>query len=383
VTAVVFSGPTLSPAEAARLFPEARCLGPAAQGDVWLACRARPHTICLIDGYFEHTPAVTHKELLWALHAGTRVYGAASMGALRAVELSPFGMEGHGAIYEAFARGELEDDDEVAVAHADAEHGFRAASDALVNVRATLARALRLSVLTPQQHDDVLAAAKQLFYAERTLVRAIETSELPTEEQARLREYFAQREHRVDQKRADAEALLRHARSALTTPAATDLPDFPYTDAWAQIVREHELRATANEEGVLEELQLLGPEVFSELLFAATRRALARTCQPPCSGTFVTDAAVERAHERALLELPHVLQGLGDLDRVRGRAAQKAAQLDGRAAAASDRDVAAYFSSCLQRGVPDDLTSYAASVGFGSEHLLRVSIARELAYRRT
>ena len=46
--------------------------------------------------------------------AGTQVFGAASMGALRAAELAPFGMIGVGAIFAAYRDGRLTGDDEVA-----------------------------------------------------------------------------------------------------------------------------------------------------------------------------------------------------------------------------------------------------------------------------
>ena len=105
-------------------------------------CRG-PLAIGLIDGYFERVPAVWHKEILWALSQGIHVFGSASMGALRAAELAPFGMIGVGAIFEAYRDGILEDDDEVAVAHGPADTGYRAGSDAMVNIRATLARAVQ------------------------------------------------------------------------------------------------------------------------------------------------------------------------------------------------------------------------------------------------
>src|SRR6185503_3993378 len=97
--------------------------------------------IALIDGYFERMAAVWHKEILLALERGIAVWGAASMGALRAAELAPFGMVGVGTIYRAFARGDLVADDEVAVAHLPAEQGYRSISDALVNLRDGIARA--------------------------------------------------------------------------------------------------------------------------------------------------------------------------------------------------------------------------------------------------
>jgi len=58
---------------------------------------------------------------------GIHVFGAASIGALRAAELDVFGMRGIGDIYEAFRDGLLEDDDEVAVLHGPEELGYAAA----------------------------------------------------------------------------------------------------------------------------------------------------------------------------------------------------------------------------------------------------------------
>jgi hypothetical protein len=133
MTVVVFTGPTLPKAEAeARL--GGTILPPARQGDIWRAVRThRPVAIGLIDGVFFHQPAIWHREILWALAEGVHVFGAASMGALRAAELAPFGMRGVGKVFEAFRDGfwpgfsePFEDDDEVAVIHAPAELGHAA-----------------------------------------------------------------------------------------------------------------------------------------------------------------------------------------------------------------------------------------------------------------
>ena len=114
---------------------------PVAQGDVYRAALSRPRAIGIIDGYFSGAPSVWHKEILWAMSEGVPVFGAASMGALRAAELHEFGMRGIGRIFEAFRDGVLEDDDEVAVVHGPAEIGYLPASEAMVNIRATLALA--------------------------------------------------------------------------------------------------------------------------------------------------------------------------------------------------------------------------------------------------
>src|SRR5713226_10363052 len=139
--AVIFTGPTLSAVDA-RMVLAADYRPPAAEGDVYRAARGRPQVIGIIDGYFERVPAVWHKEILWAMSQGIHVFGSASMGALRAAELADFGMEGVGAIFEMYRDGILEDDDEVAVAHGTDEFRFRAGSEAMVDIRCTLARAV-------------------------------------------------------------------------------------------------------------------------------------------------------------------------------------------------------------------------------------------------
>jgi len=155
----VYVGPTLAADEVRRMLPDADVRGPVAVGDVLRVVEgqgartggARTRTrgigreprvgrIAIIDGYFERMAAVWHKELLLAIEAGIEVWGAASMGALRAAELAPFGMRGVGTIYERFARGELVADDEVAVAHLPAEYGYRATSVALVDLREEIER---------------------------------------------------------------------------------------------------------------------------------------------------------------------------------------------------------------------------------------------------
>ena len=80
----------------------------------------------IVDGYFDTVPSVWHKEILVAMQRGVHVFGASSMGALRAAELHPFGMVGIGQVYEWYRDGTIDADDEVAVAHGPAEFAFAA-----------------------------------------------------------------------------------------------------------------------------------------------------------------------------------------------------------------------------------------------------------------
>src|SRR5262245_21870599 len=213
---VVFLGPSLPVADARRVL-DARYLGPARCGDVLRVRRLKPRVIGIVDGLFETTAAPWHKEILLALEDGIAVYGAASMGALRAAELAPFGMVGVGRIFEAYRDGVYVDDDEVAVLHGDARVEYRVLSDAMVNIRATVARAVECGVIATGDAGRLLDGARATFYQERSLTAAIKLA-WPDPCAARERfEGFLEHGGYVDQRRLDALALL-HRFATLTPP---------------------------------------------------------------------------------------------------------------------------------------------------------------------
>lgn len=218
---VVFLGPSLARKEAAMLC-DAIYLPPARMGDVYrVLFEHRPDVIALVDGYFDAVPAVWHKEILHALAQDVQVVGAASMGALRAAELAPFGMIGLGAIYEAFASGELEDDDEVAVAHSVADEDYVNLSVAMVNMRHGLQLACDRGLLTEAQARALIALAKARFYTERNWAQLWEDAlarGMALDRINALRRFVETA--RPDAKREDARALLvLLAAGALVGPA--------------------------------------------------------------------------------------------------------------------------------------------------------------------
>lgn len=162
MTVLAFVGPSLSPAESKGL--GCTVLPPAAQGDVWRALARKPKAIALVDGVFGQSPSVWHHELRAALASGVAVFGASSMGALRAVELAPFGMIGVGEVVRRYASGEWVDDADVALLHADAEHDFRPLTVPLAVVVDLVER----WKTTPRNRRAVLAAARALHFTERT-----------------------------------------------------------------------------------------------------------------------------------------------------------------------------------------------------------------------
>ncbi len=281
---VVFVGPTIRPDEAA-VELDAQYLPPVAQGDVYRVSRYHPRAIGIIDGYFDSVPAVWHKEILWAMSQGIHVFGAASMGALRAAELASFGMVGVGWIFEAYRDGRLEDDDEVAVAHvAEPEMGYRACSEAMVNIRRTLAAAAVLGILSPDTRFGLEAIAKKLNYVNRiypSILRAGRDQGLPKQELAEFGDWVL--EGSVDQKRDDARSMLRYLRVWLESdPAPKSVGyQFEYTATWDRCVAQTDLvewtdawTRSAQDQDVLDEARLL-PELWKCVRLRALVRLLA------------------------------------------------------------------------------------------------------------
>ncbi len=222
---VVFSGPSLELA-AARSILDADYRPPVANGDVVRAVRSGARAIGIVDGAFEWTLSVWHKEILWALAEGVHVLGAASMGALRAVELAPFGMRGIGRVYELYRDGVLEDDDEVAVVHAPGD-GYEAASDAMIDIRCTLCSAARDGVIADHTRRRLTEIAKSRFYPDRhygSIVDAARSEGLPEAELDALEAWFPA--NRMEQKRADALELIRELRELAAGQLEPFRPDF-------------------------------------------------------------------------------------------------------------------------------------------------------------
>lgn len=234
MAACIFVGPSL-----ARVPPEVtlglEIRGPARQGDVYRAARSGFSVIGLIDGYFETVPSVWHKEILWALSQGIHVYGASSVGALRAAELEPFGMRGVGKVFKLFSDGILLDDDEVALLHAPAGAGYMPLTEAMVNVRATLASARSQGVLSEEVAETLIPIAKGIFYKVRTydnLISSAVAAGVAGLVPARFLGWL--RLSRIDQKKLDALYLVKEIQAHFAHGVEPFAPQFHMhrTAAW-------------------------------------------------------------------------------------------------------------------------------------------------------
>ena len=214
---VLFAGPSLAGQSYDRTGLDVR--PPARQGDLHRAVLDGADAIGLIDGVFGFVPSVWHKEILFALKQGIPVLGAASIGALRAGECAPYGMEAVGPIAESYVSGARIEDADVCLAHAPAELDFMPLSEPLVDVEATVAT----MDITGAEAIALRLAAQSIYFADRTVEAIVAGAGLAPEFADRYRA------SRVRAKTADALLLVERLRAL---PAGRrPIPDWVFVES--------------------------------------------------------------------------------------------------------------------------------------------------------
>ena len=407
----IFTGPTLSPGIALQTL-DAVYLPPARLGDVYQICELfSPQVIGIIDGYFNQVPAVWHKEILYAISQGINVIGAASMGALRATELNQLGMIGCGEIYQAYQRGTLapfddelfEDDDEVAVVHGPAELNYLAASDALINIRFTLADAMQQNVIDEPVGHQLAGIAKRLFYAKRSytsILQAAQKQNLPDAQLLALRDWL--KSNKIDQKQRDAITLLETIQSGESLPNLAQISGklpFERTSQWQAAVDEiecsnvlaypviNELRLRADDyfkarhealdlpEPVHMAYSPPDPKVLTKLHQSPEmlKSHLSELWQQKQRSSDSKPTSVVQDQQRLL----HVVEKSGWLEKLEKRAQEKQVVLDKLRNKPHIDKLSAldhlqlcdwYFSTRLNTQMPDHVYKYAIELGFEDDH---------------
>ncbi|ADI05356.1 hypothetical protein SBI_02235 [Streptomyces bingchenggensis BCW-1] len=318
MTVHVFIGPTLSAADVLAVADRAatdRAVvhRPVRHGDLLALDTGAADTVLIIDGVFHQTAPVRHKEIIDVLARRTRVIGASSMGALRAAELWPYGMEGVGLVFGMYAQGELDSDEEVAVGHLPSgEH--RQLTVPLVNVRWTISNAVAGKALAPDDGATLLNAARTLHYTERSWAAIVHTTRrlhpAAAEAAIRLREFAERHPDLSDLKRRDALLALSHCstpRAAASFPGFTPawmVPRTMYLDRWRGTYRpavRDRRTAAVSELDVLRFQQLYAPDFPQRYRrFALTRIAGIPSASTDDGDGRLVRAALEAADQRGI-----------------------------------------------------------------------------------
>jgi hypothetical protein len=159
-------GPSVDREIVRRKLPNARIEPPIVRGDLDRLCAEGARDFLVIDGAFAQQLAIAPSEIVAALRDGARVRGTASLGAIRAAECWPAGMEGLGAVHRLYRWRVISSDDEVAVA-VDPERAFAAISVALIDVRYAVLAALSRGLLRRTDAGALLTAARRAHFSER------------------------------------------------------------------------------------------------------------------------------------------------------------------------------------------------------------------------
>jgi hypothetical protein len=206
----VFLGPSLPGYEAKEILA-ADYYPPARRGDVYRIVASGIKTIVLIDGVFHSAPSIWPREILDAIAEGIQVLGASSMGALRAAELHELGMIGCGTIFDWYRKGLIDGDDEVALWHGPEETDFCPLSEPLVNIRATLRKAVEDDCITDAEEKELLDYVKQTYYPERSyahLLTSAVAKSWPQQHRSDFEQYVLTQS--INLKQLDAIGVLRY-----------------------------------------------------------------------------------------------------------------------------------------------------------------------------
>ena len=181
---------------------------PINRGDLGHDIKENPDIIGIIDGVFHQNSAVGHREILDVMKRGVKVFGASSMGALRASELDSLGMQGIGYCYNQYASGIIDSDDDVAVM-LDSE-SLEALSVPLISMDYVFANAVSENIITNDEKDELVEISKSTFYPKRNYANTLAESSLEDGKKSELINFIRESE---DIKKQDAKELLNFIKN--------------------------------------------------------------------------------------------------------------------------------------------------------------------------
>jgi len=212
----IYAGLSLDAAVARTVLPRASFSLPIARGELVRDIDEGVQVVVLIDGKFHQNLAVAPDEIRDALSCGLRIYGASSMGALRAAELQSFGMIGHGLIFEHIAAAKIFRDDFLGQVFSEEGDIIRSGSFAYIDLLMNLLELERGQHITHEKVRRLLRIYGDLFYEGRSwpaLRRALSGGARSDQDLLPMAEAACRR--MGSQKRRDALGVLQLVRTDL------------------------------------------------------------------------------------------------------------------------------------------------------------------------
>lgn len=205
---IIFIGPSLPNNEVTKwVSSDIDIRSPIQRGDLE-GIEPSDGPVCIIDGVFHNTLAITVREIAKALQMGVKIYGASSMGALRASECVSIGMEGVGRIFEQYQSGECQSDADVALVFDPIS--YENISTPLVNVKYGLKQAHQAGLINQAELNQFIQLAKSIHYSELTYEHLFRLASHCCDAQkiASLNKFIMKNQLAMDLKRKDALLLI-------------------------------------------------------------------------------------------------------------------------------------------------------------------------------
>src|ERR671912_2232785 len=171
---IIYLGPSLEINKAKKII-DADFKPPAKKGDfINLNLLTERRDIVLIDGVFLQEYPPSPIEVFQVINnKNFKVYGASSIGALRAVELEKFGMKGIGKIFELYKKEIINSDDEIAVTF---DSDYNLLSEAMIDIRYNIFLAWKLQIIDKETKQIMIKVAKRIYFPYRSYDNIIEKS---------------------------------------------------------------------------------------------------------------------------------------------------------------------------------------------------------------
>ena len=202
---LIFAGPSIS-AKTIHNHIDAVVLPPPSQGELYSAVeKYRPQVVGIIDTAFPRSAWTS--EVFYVLRSGVATYGAAAQGALRAAELSDFGMHGVGVIYETYKSGEISADDAILCRYHQTAEGFTRLSEPLVNIKATLDAAYGAGKISEAVFHALADRATHLNWQERNWDTVLDSNIFKDDQELTRTSRFLL-ENQIDRQKEDALAMI-------------------------------------------------------------------------------------------------------------------------------------------------------------------------------
>ncbi len=162
-----YLGLSLDKESALKILPNAYIAPPIRRGNLVQDIKNGIGVIIIIDGTFHQNLAVAPDEIRDALCCGVKVYGASSMGAMRASELQDFGMIGYGRIFDHIVASTAFRDDFLAQVFSNDDGKITKLSYPYIDFHMNILELERRKLITVRELTKLLAIYANIYYADR------------------------------------------------------------------------------------------------------------------------------------------------------------------------------------------------------------------------